>query len=129
MRVRTTLLSLMLAFGCAKAPAPRSGDFIGFLCEEIPKSGGRIIFTGQLPKAQTTWTFTSTGDRLAVNAVGDHMATVDAFLRAAFGSRSVSTNDTEGQSHWIYHSDWTGTVIECAGTTNGFRLVCATPRK
>jgi hypothetical protein len=129
MRVIATLLPLLLAFGCAKAPERRSGDLISFLMQEIPKSGGRISFTGQLPRAETTWTFTSSEDHLVVNAIGDHMDTVNVFLRAGFGPRSVATNDAQGQSHWIYVSDYPGTVIECAGTTNGFRLVCVTPRK
>ena len=129
MRLTTPVLALLLTFGCAKAPASRSGDLIWFLCEEIPKHGGRISFTGPLPRAQSTWTFTSTKDRLVVDAVGDHMATVDVFLKAGFGSRTVSTNDAQGQSHWIYTSRSTGTVIECVATTNGLRLVCSTPTK
>ena len=126
---RATVLTLLLAFGCAKAPEPHSGDLIWFLCQEIPKNGGRISFTGQLPKAKTKWTFTSTGARLEVNAVGDYMGSVDVFLRAGFGERGVSTNDAQGQLHRTYSSDWTGTVIECTGTTNGFRLTCVTPKK
>ena len=129
MRGSAILVLVMLVFGCAKAPEHGSGDLISFLMQAIPKSGGRISIPGQLPRAETTWTFTSSGDHLVVNAVGNHMDTVNAFLRAGFGPRSVATNDAQGQSHWIYRSDWTGTVIECAGTTNGFRLVCTTPRK
>lgn len=129
MRVFAILVPVLLTFGCAKTREGRSGDLIWFLMQEIPKSGGRISFTGQLPRAETTWTFTSSGNHLVVNAVGDHMDTVNVFLRAGFAPRSVATNDAQGQSHWIYVSDYTGTVIECAGTSNGFRLVCATPRK
>jgi hypothetical protein len=129
MRAFAILVPVLLVFGCAKAPEQRSGDLISFLMEAIPKSGGRISFTEQLPRAETTCTFRSSGDHVVVNAVGNHMETVNAFLRAGFGPRTVATNDAQSQSHWIYRSDWTGTVIECAGSTNGFRLICATPRR
>jgi hypothetical protein len=129
MRAIATILLVLFAVGWGAGPERHSGDLVFFLCQEIPKSGGRISFTGWLPRAETKWTSTISGNRLEVNAAGDQLDTVSRFLHAAFGNLKVSTNSVQGERHRVYVSPWTGTVVECVGTTNSFKLLCVTPAK
>ena len=123
--MRSSLLAafcfaIFVGDGCS-----RSGDVGTFLVTEVTRYGGRTITNGALPKLQARWTVKEDSSGFTVQVSGVPFATVDSFMRQAFGPPKVSADtNLSSQPHRVWAAVDIGVAIQCIGRPAGVELIC-----
>jgi len=125
--MRTTLLAVLLVASVVIVGCSRSGDFGGFLVQQVTKCGGRTNANATLPKLDARWTVKRDKNGFRATVTGTTFAGVDTFMQQAFGRPRMS-GDGAGSATGQPHREWAardiGVVIQLMGRPDGADIIC-----
>ena len=114
------MCAILVIDGCS-----RSGDFGAFLVTEVTRYGGHTITNATLPKLEARWTVKKDSNGFTAQVSGLPFATVDSFMRQAFGSPKVSADtNLDGQPQRVWAAVDVGVAIQCVGRPSGVEIIC-----
>jgi hypothetical protein len=131
--MRSSLLAAFWFAIFAGGGCSRSGDVGTFLVTEVTRYGGHTITNGAFPKLAAHWTVKEDSSGFTARVSGVPFATVDSFMRQAFGPPKVSADtNLSSPSHSVWAAVDIGVAIQCIGRPAGVELICvkggSTPR-
>jgi len=123
--MRASVLTGLLFAILAVAGCSRSGDFGTFLVTEVTRYGGHTITNATLPKLDARWTVKADSNGFTAKVSGVPVATVDNFMREAFGPAKISTDtNLDGQPQRVWAAVDVGVAIQCIGRPSGVEIIC-----
>lgn len=124
-RLWSLLICSALLLGCS-ATRHQSGDFTGFLRQQLLTRNAQVATNASLPLIRGTWTYEPNDDGGFHIFLRDHrLEEVDTLLTAALGEPQRKRDAQPGlKPIRIYHKRRVGVSLFIVGKTNGVWIGC-----